>query len=240
MFQSRGNVRIVALVAILLIMALLGSAILTWQRRVDRPRARGTERGDLRLPPPNTAGGMPLAEALAARRSRREFAAQRLTLDQVAQLCWAGQGITDIATGHRTAPSAGALYPLTIFVVDSAGIYEYEPRKHVLQQYLTGDFHRELQAVALDQPCVGAAPVCLVIAMDVARSASKYGSRAERYCLLEAGHSAQNVLLQATAIGLAGVPVGAFDDGSVAELLHLPQALRPVYLLPIGFPTAQR
>jgi len=154
----------------------------------------------------------------------------------VAQLCWAAQGITDQAGGGRTAPSAGALYPLTVFVVDAAGLGEYEPRLHALRDVLSGDIRGELQAAAHDQPWVGAAPVCLVIAMDVGQTAAKYGRRAERYCLLEAGHAAQNVLLQATALGLGGVPVGAFDDDRVSDLLRLPRNLRPVYLIPLGYP----
>ncbi len=179
---------------------------------------------------------MGLAEVLKRRRSRREFSGKSLSLAQVAQLCWAAQGITDDIQGFRTAPSAGALYPITVFVVDTNGVYEYEPAGHALRQAAAGDLRGKLQAAALDQPCVGEAPLCLVIAVDVARTASKYGSRAERYCLLEAGHVAQNVLLQATALGLAGVPVGAFDHRRVASTLALPPNLRPVYLLPLGYP----
>ncbi len=179
---------------------------------------------------------MALAEALSGRRSWRQFSAKPLSLQQVAQLCWAAQGITDDVQGYRTTPSAGALYPITVFVVDASGVCEYEPGRHALRPARAGDLRRQLQAAALDQPCVGEAPLCLVITIAVARSASKYGSRAERYCLLEAGHLTQNVLLQATALGLAGVPVGAFEDRSVAEALGLPPSLRPVYLVPLGYP----
>jgi SagB-type dehydrogenase family enzyme len=153
----------------------------------------------------------------------------------VSQLCWAAQGITDAQEGKRTAPSAGALYPLCVLVVDRTGVYSYEPRPRALRQVIAGDLRGALQAAAHDQSCVGAAPLCLVLIMDVARTATRYGSRAERYCFLEAGHVAQNVLLQATALGLAGVPVGAFDDHKVATLLHLSAKLRPVYLLPVGY-----
>ena len=191
-----------------------------------------------RLPPPGTAGGMAVAEALARRRSVRVFADRPLSPAQVAQLCWAAQGVTDERHGYRTAPSAGALFPAAVLLVDSAGVHQYEPQQHALRRTVAGDLRQGLQAAALDQPSVGAAPVCMVIAMDEAASASKYGSRAERYCLLEAGHVAQNVLLQATAMGLGGVPVGAFEDRRVSTLLHLPPNLRPVYLLPLGYPSA--
>jgi SagB-type dehydrogenase family enzyme len=175
-----------------------------------------------------------LADVLRARRSCREFTTQPLTSQEVAQLCWAAQGITDHASGYRTAPSAGALYPLALLVVDESGVYEYCSGTHELNQCLRGDVRKALQAAALDQACVGNAPVCLAIAMDIALMAERYGRRAERYCLLEAGHAAQNVLLQATAMGLGAVPVGAFSDERVADVLELSSRLRAVYLLPVG------
>ncbi len=195
-------------------------------------------RDEIPLSLPETHGGMPVVEALAHRRSHREFAAQRPSAAQVAQLCWAAQGITEGEQDLRTAPSAGALFPITIFVIDHSGVYQYEPRQHRLHRVHAGDVRAKLQAAALDQSCVGSAPLCLVVAFDCARSASKYGRQAERYCLLEAGHVAQNVLLQATAIGLVGVPVGAFEDERVATVLGLAPNLRPVYLLPLGAPRA--
>jgi SagB-type dehydrogenase family enzyme len=182
---------------------------------------------------------MPLAEALARRRSVRDFATQPLSLEEVGQLCWAAQGVTDETAGLRAAPSAGARYALTVFVVDGTGVSQYEPRGHHLREVVSGDLRPMLQAAAHDQPCVGAAPVSLVIAMDVSRIASKYGRRAERYALLEAGHAAQNVLLQATALGLGGVPVGAFSDEEVSTLLHLPANSDPVYLIPLGYPAGR-
>jgi SagB-type dehydrogenase family enzyme len=188
------------------------------------------------LPSPDTEGGPPLAEVLAARRSVRSFAKTALSPEQIGQLCWAAQGITDPAHGFRTAPSAGALYPVTIYIVQSDGVFEYLPREHVLRRTADADRRRRLESAALGQSSIGDAPVCLVVTVDVSRTARKYGSRAERYCLIEAGHVAQNVLLQATALELGGVPVGAFDDQGVAQVLDLPDRLRPVYLLPIGSP----
>jgi SagB-type dehydrogenase family enzyme len=183
---------------------------------------------------------MTLSEALARRRSVREFAQKRLEPGQIAQLCWAAQGITEKGEGFRTAPSAGALYPITVFTVDHEALQEYDPKAHSLRQVIAGDLRGNLQAAAHDQSCVGSAPLCLVIAIDINKSAVKYGDRAERYCLLEAGHVAQNVLLQATAMGLGGVPVGAFDDQRVSTVLRLPKRLRPVYLLPLGYPVDAR
>ena len=190
---------------------------------------------EIDLPLPELREGMPLAEALAHRRSRRDFAAHRPTPGQVAQLCWAAQGITEGEQGLRTAPSAGATYPIALLVVEPAGVSRYDPSGHRLRRLLTGDVRARLQAAAADQPCVVEAPLCLVLAVEPAVVAARYGRRRGwRYALLEAGHAAQNVLLQAAARGLAGVPVGAFEDRQVAHVLGLPPGLHPVYLLPLG------
>lgn len=232
--HKRMIIALAALAALLLL-----EVVLMIQHRTG-VRVSPTLGREAALPSPQTRGGMPLVEALASRRSQRAFLARPLSLEQVGQLCWAAQGITEPVEGLRTAPSAGGLFPVTLFVVHPNGVEEYRPRQHALQPVLAGDVRSRLQAAALDQPCVGQAPVCLVITVDYGRTASKYGGRAERYCLLEAGHVAQNVLLQATALGLASVPVGAFDDREAAQVLDLPPHLRPVYLLPVGHPVGKR
>jgi SagB-type dehydrogenase family enzyme len=188
------------------------------------------------LPAPRKAGKMSVEEAIARRRSVREFAEKPLTKAQIAQLCWAGQGITDRAEGLRASPSAGALYPIELYVVTAAGVDRYAPDSHALRRHLAEDVRPALQAAALGQEPVGEAPVTFVVAAVVERTARKYGRRAERYCFMEAGHVAQNILLQATALGLAGVPVGAFDDEPIAEVLKLPRKQRVLYLLPVGRP----
>jgi SagB-type dehydrogenase family enzyme len=196
----------------------------------------GTSTATVRLPAPRHSGGSPLVEALAKRRSIRDFTEKRLSMDQLAELCWAALGITDKARALRTAPSAGVVYPMRLFVADADGMYEYLAEDHSLQHYQHGDQRPELQAAALDQRCVGAAPACFVIAFDDALMQVEYGSRATRYCLLEAGHIAQNLLLQAVALGLGAVPVGAFDDDRIRRLLSPSRGLRPAYLVPVGYP----
>jgi SagB-type dehydrogenase family enzyme len=222
-------------VIVLLLAATVGAGLVM---RVVFPPQKGATTAasgeESSLPSPKTSGGMSLTEALAQRRSQREFTDQPLTPQQVSQLCWAGQGVSDENRGLRTAPSAGALYPLTVFVIDEHGVYEYEPERHALRTVAVGDVRSELQAAALNQPAVGNAPVCVAIAMNVSRTAAKYKDRAERYCLLEAGHVAQNVLLQATALGLTAVPIGAFEPQRVAKLLDLSANHEPVYLIPLG------
>lgn len=230
--------RVPALVLAFVAFAGLAVMLLPKPNRGRDPLSPADAREEETMPAPRTSGGMPLADVLARRRSGREFAPGQLAPEQVSQLCWAAQGVTDPTQGYRTAPSAGALFPITLYVVDRGSVFEYHPGRHVLTRLRDGDCRDQLQSAALGQPCVGAAPVCLVIAMDVGRSASKYGHSAERYCLLEAGHVAQNVLLQATALGLVGVPVGAFDDRAITTLLRLPPNREPVYLLPIGHPPA--
>ena len=188
------------------------------------------------LPPPALTGTFSLEEAIVQRRSVRAFDERPLTPQQISQLCWAGQGITDARRGFRASPSAGALYPIELYLVRAEGIDRYLPVNHQLERHLSGDLRPALQRAALDQDAVGEAPVCVVVAAVVKRTARKYGNRAERYCFMEAGHVGQNILLQATALDLAGVPIGAFEDREVAAVLRLPKDQRALYLLPIGRP----
>jgi SagB-type dehydrogenase family enzyme len=188
------------------------------------------------LPPPDSLGGPPFALALSQRRSTREFAARELDWSSIGQLLWAAQGITGDAAGLRAAPSAGALYPLEIDAVTRGGVFRYLPARHVLQRRVARDLRADLAHAALEQAFIAAAPCVFAIAAVAARTTRKYGSRGVRYVHIEAGHAAQNLLLAAQALGLAGVPVGAFDDESVARVLRCARDEEPLYLLPIGWP----
>ena len=187
-------------------------------------------------PAPGKEGKMSLEETLAKRRSTRRFRNEALTRRQIARLCWAAQGISDAETGFRTCPSAGALYPLELYVVTAEGVEHYVPKSRAMEKHLKDDLRKKLQTAALDQSSVGRAPATFIIAGVVSRTAGKYGRRARRYVLMEAGHAGQNLLLQATALGLAGVPVGAFTDEEVAKVLSLPDGHAPLYLIPVGLP----
>jgi SagB-type dehydrogenase family enzyme len=193
----------------------------------------GPARPEVALPSPMLSGVVPLEEALLARRSIRELSGEALPLAQVGQLLWAAQGITD-DRGHRTAPSAGATYPLELLVVTAEGVSRYLPDVHALRPVRSGDIRGQLAQAAAGQAFVGEAPLTVVVAAVVARTAARYGPRAERYVAMEAGHAAQNLLLQAVALGLASVPVGAFDDVAVARLAGLSADEVPLYLLPVG------
>lgn len=193
------------------------------------------------LPAPRVDSDFSVTRALRERRSVREFARTGLTTAETSQLLWAAQGVTS-RDGLRTAPSAGALYPLELYLVVGAvqgleaGIYKYVPEGHKLVRKVSGEHRRELAVAALGQECVADAAVVLVFTAVERRTTRKYGNRGARYIHIEVGHAAQNVLLQATALGLGAVVVGAFDDARVAKLLNLPSGEAPLYLVPLGRP----
>lgn len=201
------------------------------------PRDRIADREPLEvLPPPQLDGPRSLETALATRRSVRSFTDEPLTLAEIGQLLWAAQGVTD-PDGHRTAPSAGATYPLELDVVTADGVARYVPEEHALAWRGTTDLRRALRLAALDQAAVSEAPLVIVISGVVERTAARYGhDRAERYVALEAGHAAQDILLQAGALDLGAVPVGAFVDEGVRRLLSLGEGEAPLYLIPVGRP----
>lgn len=231
----------------------------------------------LKLPEPCADGHTSLELALRQRRSVREFSGEALTLAKVSQLLWATQGITE-PEGKRTAPSAGALYPLEVLLVAgrtrvrecerpheprypeksglartialpgsgfekgssglAAGVYRYRPHEHALVCVAEGDRRAKLAAAALDQDWLANAPVTIAIAAVYERTAGKYKQRAERYVHMEVGHAAQNVYLQAAALGLGTVVVGAFDDAEVKRALALGANEQPLCLMPVGKPLA--
>lgn len=192
------------------------------------------------LPNPRERGAKSLEEAIASRRSVREFLPGPLSIEQLSQLLWAAQGVTS-ATGQRAAPSAGALYPLEVYVATAAGVHRYEPARHRLVRLTRDDRRAALRGAALGQPSVGEAPAVFVIAAEPGRTEAKYGpTRTPRYVAMEAGHAAQNLLLEAVALGLAAVPVGAFDDARVKDVLRLPSHEEPLYLIPVGRPRTTR
>ena len=191
------------------------------------------------LPEAEFAGEMSIEEAIRKRRSARNFSRSSLTLDDVSQLSWAAQGITS-ERGYRSAPSAGGLYPLELYIVAgevdglSPGVYRYRQTEHDLILLASGDRRSQLATAALDQSWVRRAPAVLVIASVYERTTRKYGQRGRRYAHMEAGHAAQNIYLQAIARGLGTVMVGAFDDSEVQRALRLPADHEPLGLMPVG------
>jgi len=191
------------------------------------------------LPEPVTSGDNSLEALLHQRRSVREYQGAALDLSAIGQLLWAAQGVTD-PQGFRTAPSAGALYPLELYVVAgnvdslSPGVYHYHPDKHRLQQTEAGDLRHKLTRAAFAQPWVKTAAAVVVVTAVYERTTRKYGERGIRYVHMEVGHAAQNLFLQAEALGLAMVVVGAFEDDAVATALKLPTDMQPLMLIPVA------
>ena len=193
--------------------------------------------GPISLPEPRLDGEMSVEQALHDRRSRRSYEPDGLTLEQVGQVLWAAQG----KSGRiRTAPSAGALYPIELYLVVGLvedlepAVYRYRPADHALEAVLHGDLRAPLRDAALGQAWVGSAPAALVVAGVVARTAAKYGARAERYVMIEAGAVAENVYLQCESLGLSTVVVGAFRDAAVGDVLELADGEAPYVIMPIG------
>ena len=191
--------------------------------------------GEMALPEPRLRGEMSLEETLVRRRSIRNYTEEELTWEEISQLLWAAQGIT-ADWGGRTAPSAGALYPLEVYVATPNGFYHYVPQGHKVILLSQDDLRIKLWEASLRQVWIREAPAVFVIAAVYQRTAIKYGARAERYVKLEAGHACQNILLQAVALGLGAVPIGAFYDDQVKAFLSLPPDHEPLYLIPVGHP----
>lgn len=206
---------------------------------------------DLALPPPRERGRLSLEATLAQRRSMRSFASTPLTAAQAGQLLWAAQGLTDAsgdassdapvsAQSRRTAPSAGATYPLALYLVAggidgvASGVYRYLPQGHRLQSVSQGDVRSAVAAAAHGQRWIADAPALVVIVAQPARTVARYGARAERYVAMESGAAAQNLLLQAVALDLGGALVGAFDEAALRRCLALVDAEQPLAVVPVG------
>ncbi len=212
-------------------------------------RRRDFKEGELdrgpeyKLSPPSQQGGMSVEESIARRRSVRRFKRESLSLSQLSQVLWSAQGITS-AQGLRAAPSAGATYPLEVYVFvgrDAVegleeGIYHYNVENHSLHRHKEGDLRQQLSFAALDQEFIVQAPVDIVICALYERTAWRYGRRTERYVHMEAGHVGENIHLQAVALGLAVVMVGAFSDEDVSRVMNLEKEVKPLYIIPLGKP----
>jgi SagB-type dehydrogenase family enzyme len=202
----------------------------------------------IHLPTPSPKGRMSLEEAIARRRSVRDFTPEPLSPSQLSQVLWAAQGLSNAEGRYRTVPSAGATYPLEIFIacgengVDgvSEGVYQYNVESHSLAGHFKGDVRGELAQAALGQDFICVAPVDIIICAAYSRTLSAYRGRGERYVHVEAGHAGQNIYLQATALGLATVAIGAFHDDEVRQVLRLDKQYKPLYIMPLGKPAFRR
>jgi SagB-type dehydrogenase family enzyme len=196
--------------------------------------------GRIKLPEPRYESETSVEEALSKRRSIRDYSGENLTLNEVSQLLWAAQGITAPPWGGRTAPSAGALYPLELYVVVGdvegidKGVYKYSREEHELEKVKEGDIRAELAEAAVGQECVRDAAIDIVFTAVYERTTRKYGERGIRYVHMEAGHAAQNVYLQAVSLDLGTVVTGAFMDDRVKELVNAGEQEKTLYIMPVG------
>lgn len=197
----------------------------------------------VKLPPPAGQGRMSVPEALKKRRTVRQFSNKELNLAQVSQLLWGTDGISN-SRGLRTAPSAGATYPLELYLVVgergvaglAPGLYHYRPEFHTLELTRKGDLRTPVARACLHQAWMAAAPAMVVCAAEYRRCTARYGERGIRYTHMEAGHTGENLFLQAEALGLACGIVGAFEDRTLKDVLHLPQQHEPLLVMPVGYP----
>ena len=191
----------------------------------------------IQLTAPRTSGSVSLEEALAKRRSVRQFSSQALTPDQISQLAWAGQGITERTQGLRTAPSAGSTYPITLYFVSADGVFRYRPEEHALEEVANGDVRAAMAGTA-DGPMTSA-PLSIVVTGSAAKVAERFRQEARTYTLLEAGHVTQNILLQAVCLDLGAVPIGGLDKRLVSESCRLARGHDPLYVVAIGYAASQ-
>lgn len=191
----------------------------------------------MKLPEPKYTSKISVEEAILKRRSVRSYKDIALTIEEISQLLWSVQGKT-AEWGGRTVPSAGATYPLEIYIVVGkvngieAGVYHYNPDEHSISRKKRGDVRSKLATAALGQEYIVRAPVSIVIAAVYERTTRRYGERGIRYVYMEVGHAGQNLHLQCETMGLGSVMIGAFDDDMVKDVLGITEA--PLYIMPVG------
>lgn len=198
----------------------------------------------IKLPARKISDEVDVGYALQKRTSCRNYDKKPISLQQLANMLWAGQGaISQSFNMHRTAPSAGATYPLKLMVAVrdkgveglDKGIYQYSPEEHSLQKINDMDVTEELVLACFNQEFIKNAGVNMLIAADYKRTEERYASRGERYVYMEAGSATQNISLEAVELGLGTVIVGAFDDEAVQKIFGLEKWF-PLAVMPIGQP----
>jgi SagB-type dehydrogenase family enzyme len=192
------------------------------------------------LPDPVFTSNVSIEEALLKRRSVRRYSNDQLELKDISQLLWAAQGITAASSGGRTAPSAGALYPLELYVVCgnintiTPGVYHYLPSGHTLQLVAAGDKRSALTGASHMQGAINRSAAVIVIAAEYKRTTGKYPEKGINYVHMEAGHAAQNICLQAVSLKTGVVTMGSFNASKIKQIINLPEQQETLYLIPVG------
>lgn len=215
------------LILVQLLILLVGVSIL-----------QGIEKGGkMKLPTPRYISEISVEQAIKQRRSIRDYKDTELTLEEVSQLLWSAQGKTS-DWGGRAVPSAGATYPLTIYLVVGKvkglenGVYRYHSDKHELEKISHKDVRNEIASAAWRQEFIARAPINIIIAANYKNTTDRYGKRGMRYVDNEVGHCGQNIHLQAEALGLGTVVIGAFQDSMLIHTLGIKE--EPLYIMPVG------
>lgn len=243
--EDMGGERGKILAAVLILIGILIVFVVMWRRikttETSLPNSRVMPGETIvKLPPPRHNSETSLEKAILKRRSIREYKDEPLTISEISQLLWAAQGVTDKDRGLRTAPSAGALYPLevylAVFKADGLedGVYKYKPDSQELVKTVEGDKKEELFRAALEQSSVKEAGAVIVFAAVYERTTVKYGERGRKYVHIEVGHAAQNVYLQVVSLNLGAVVIGAFDDGEIKRIMGMSENEEPLYIMPVG------
>lgn len=224
----------ITLLSLLIIVCGGGCKQETKEKAPKRERAKEST---VKLPQASQDKKSSFEKVLGKRKAGRKFSQNKVSSQDISQLLWAAYGKTvDAVTGAtRTVPSAGGFYPLELYVVSEDGIFQYLKDNHELGKIKPGDYRENLSEAGLNQPAIAQAPLNIVIAGNPHLPETKYGERALRYVYLEAGHVAQNILLEAESLDLSSVTIGAFEDEAVKALLKLDQNLVPLYIIPIGY-----
>ena len=206
----------------------------------EKANMKTTDSELIELPSPIYSSNTSIEESLHKRRSIRDYSEKPPTISEISQILWAAQGITEKSYGLRTAPSAGALYPLEIYIAVSnvsdliPGLYKYNPRKHTLNKISEGDKRADISDAALKQDAIKNSSAIILITAVYERTAVKYGNRAERYTHIEVGAAGQNIYLQSVSLNIGTVMIGAFKDKDLKNVLSLPQNENPLIIMPLG------
>lgn len=241
MLNLHVSVRMLTLLTVLVSFLIVSGYYLFQMTRLPATRTTSSITS-IPLPEASTEGAVSVEEAISRRRSIREYSKEPITLEELSQLLWSAQGITDPNRKLRAAPSAGATYPIEVYVVIGdgcveglqSGVYHYVPEKHRIDLLFRGDLRSELSAASLSQEWIAEAPIDIVITAVYERTVARYGDRGTRYVHMEAGHVAENIYLEATALSLGTVTVGAFNDEEVQRVLGLPDDHEPLCIMPVG------
>ncbi|MHA2008379.1 MAG: SagB/ThcOx family dehydrogenase [Promethearchaeota archaeon] len=188
---------------------------------------------ELQLPEPSLKGSKSVEECIYERESVRNYSDKEIELEKISQILWAAQGKKQ---NKKTVPSAGATYPLEIYItIKDKGYFHYKSENHVLEQISEENICENLARESWNQRFIEEAYLNILICADYSRTTQRYGERGIRYVYMEVGHCGQNIHLEAIALGLVSVPIGAFQDSNVKRVMNLPANLEPLYIIPIGY-----